>query len=156
VGSAVDQRPIHPRDGTSDGTAVGRWRSATDGFANWFVRSNSRRTIVVGGGRPGLFRHYLQNRWSASLAMSTDGSFPSRPRQFRIWGVTAEAIVGHLRQSVRHRIGGSDGTTDGTTPPSLMPKAFSGGLQLLVSGFVSGALRLVDSRLMDPLVVRRR
>src|SRR2546422_9849406 len=23
----------------------------------------------------------LQNRWSASLAMSTDGSFPSRPRQ---------------------------------------------------------------------------
>jgi hypothetical protein len=24
----------------------------------------------------------LQNRWSASLAMSTDGSFPSRPRQF--------------------------------------------------------------------------
>jgi hypothetical protein len=22
----------------------------------------------------------LQNRWSASLAMSTDGSFPSRPR----------------------------------------------------------------------------
>jgi hypothetical protein len=22
------------------------------------------------------------NRWSASLAMSTDGSFPSRPRQF--------------------------------------------------------------------------
>jgi hypothetical protein len=27
----------------------------------------------------------LQNRWSASLAMSTDGSFPSRPRQFRTW-----------------------------------------------------------------------
>src|SRR6202035_3808208 len=26
--------------------------------------------------------HGLQNRWSASLAMSTDGSFPSRPRQF--------------------------------------------------------------------------
>ena len=24
----------------------------------------------------------LQNRWSASLAMSTDGSFPSRPRHF--------------------------------------------------------------------------
>src|ERR1700730_1099252 len=24
----------------------------------------------------------LQNQWSASLAMSTDGSFPSRPRQF--------------------------------------------------------------------------
>jgi hypothetical protein len=24
----------------------------------------------------------LQNRWSASLAMSTDGSFRSRPRQF--------------------------------------------------------------------------
>jgi hypothetical protein len=31
----------------------------------------------------------LQNRWSASLAMSTDGSFPSRPRQFRIRPVTA-------------------------------------------------------------------
>src|SRR6202035_2578331 len=26
--------------------------------------------------------HGLQNRWSASLAMSTDGSFPSRPRHF--------------------------------------------------------------------------
>ena len=26
----------------------------------------------------------LQNRWSASLAMSTDGSFPSRPRQIPI------------------------------------------------------------------------
>jgi hypothetical protein len=25
----------------------------------------------------------LQNRWSASLAMSTDGSFPSRPRHFQ-------------------------------------------------------------------------
>jgi hypothetical protein len=26
----------------------------------------------------------LQNRWSASLAMSTDGSFPSRPRHFKL------------------------------------------------------------------------
>jgi hypothetical protein len=26
----------------------------------------------------------LQNRWSASLAMSTDGSFPSRPRHFQL------------------------------------------------------------------------
>jgi len=26
----------------------------------------------------------LQNRWSASLAMSTDGSFPSRPRHFEL------------------------------------------------------------------------
>jgi hypothetical protein len=36
----------------------------------------------------------LQNRWSASLAMSTDGSFPSRPRQFRIRLVTAAPGVG--------------------------------------------------------------
>jgi hypothetical protein len=29
----------------------------------------------------------LHNRWSASLAMSTDGSFPSRPRQLPLSGL---------------------------------------------------------------------
>src|SRR5213076_3084712 len=37
------------------------------------------RTVANAGGR---CARELQNRWSASLAMSTDGSFPSRPRQF--------------------------------------------------------------------------
>ncbi len=31
-----------------------------------------------------FYRDHLQNRWSASLAMSTDGSFPSRPRHFKL------------------------------------------------------------------------
>jgi hypothetical protein len=33
----------------------------------------------------------LQNRWSASPAMSTDGSFPSQPRQF----LNTNLIAGH-------------------------------------------------------------
>jgi hypothetical protein len=36
---------------------------------------------MVTCGRCGSSWDHLQNRWSASLAMSTDGSFPSRPRQ---------------------------------------------------------------------------
>jgi hypothetical protein len=47
----------------------------------------------------------LQNRWSASLAMSTDGSFPSRPRQFRIRGVTADPEpITDRRQPARRAI----------------------------------------------------
>jgi hypothetical protein len=45
------------------------------------LRPNSQRTNVAASGRRGRCGDYLQNRWSASLAMSTDGSFPSRPRQ---------------------------------------------------------------------------
>jgi hypothetical protein len=44
-----------------------------------------------------LHRYFveLQNRWSASLAISTDGSFPSRPRQFRIRPVAATGLPDH-------------------------------------------------------------
>ncbi len=42
----------------------------------------SEWTGLVAGGPFGRSCDHLQNRWSASLAMSTDGSFPSRPRQF--------------------------------------------------------------------------
>jgi hypothetical protein len=38
----------------------------------------TRRTLANVGER---CARELQNQWSASLAMSTDGSFPSRPRQ---------------------------------------------------------------------------
>jgi len=48
------------------------------------LKANSQRTDVAASGPNGRCRDYLQNRWSASLAMSTDGSFPSRPRQFWI------------------------------------------------------------------------
>src|SRR6266550_7132967 len=37
--------------------------------------------------------HGLQNRWSASLAMSTDGSFPSRPRQFSNLTLTSRPML---------------------------------------------------------------
>jgi hypothetical protein len=39
------------------------------------------RTVANAGGRCG---RQLQNQWSASLAMSTDGSFPSPPASFEL------------------------------------------------------------------------
>ncbi len=43
------------------------------------LQSELWRTVANAGERS---TRELQNQWSASLAMSTDGSFPSRPRQF--------------------------------------------------------------------------
>jgi hypothetical protein len=69
-------------DGVTDGIAHGHRRPTVDVYACCALRPNSQRTDVAASGRSGRYRDYLQNRWSASLAMSTDGSFPSRPRQF--------------------------------------------------------------------------
>ncbi len=46
--------------------------------------TKSERSPMDAGGGPGRSLLVLQNRWSASLAMSTDGSFPSRPRHFEL------------------------------------------------------------------------
>ncbi len=46
--------------------------------------SNSEQPMMGSGGRRGREFLVLQNRCSASLAMSRDGSFPSRPRQSQI------------------------------------------------------------------------
>src|ERR1700682_1698825 len=69
-------------DGTSDGKAVGRQRTTAEPFRPIALAPNSRRTTVVARGRHGGCRDHLQNRWSASLAMSTDGSFRWRPCHF--------------------------------------------------------------------------
>jgi hypothetical protein len=44
--------------------------------------STSKRTLANRAEPGGQRARELQNQWSASLAMSTDGSFPSRPRKF--------------------------------------------------------------------------
>src|ERR1700681_1663719 len=69
-------------DGTTDGKAVGRQRTTAEPFRPIALAPNSRWTTVVAPGRYGGCRDHLHNRWSASLAMSTEGSSPSRPRQF--------------------------------------------------------------------------
>jgi hypothetical protein len=69
-------------DGLSDGITTVRPRTTVDRLAKKTFRPNSRRTNRAQDGHSGRSRDHLQNRWSASLAMSTDGSFPSRPRQF--------------------------------------------------------------------------
>ena len=49
------------------------------------VREDSDVPILILSARGSVLKctfRELQNRWLASLAMSTDGSFPSRPRQF--------------------------------------------------------------------------
>jgi hypothetical protein len=69
-------------DGTTDGRGVGRRRTTVDDSACCAHAPNSRRTDVAAGERRGPCRDHLQNRWAASLAMSPNGSFPSRPRHF--------------------------------------------------------------------------
>jgi hypothetical protein len=54
------------------------------------------RTDALAYGRRGLFCDHLQNRWSASLAMSTDGSFPSRPRQYHLAGIVQSPATSGL------------------------------------------------------------
>ena len=57
------------------------------------------RTLANAGGR---CARELQNRWSASLAMSTDGSFPSRPRQFEFeTDATAVALCSETLATLR-------------------------------------------------------
>jgi hypothetical protein len=74
-------------DGTTDGIAVGRRWTIVDVRVGCALRPDSQWTDVAASGRRGRCGDYLQNRWSASLAMSTDGSFPSRPRQSRRAGI---------------------------------------------------------------------
>jgi len=91
VQSAICDRP-NAVDGISDGIAVGRGRTTVDGYALRTLMPNSQWTNVAASGRRGRCRDYLQNRWSASLAMSTDGSFPSRPRHVLL-GQEAVALL---------------------------------------------------------------
>jgi hypothetical protein len=75
---------IHFLTATTDGIGVGRGRTTVDAAPSGLLKLNSRQTDVVAGGHQGPSWHHVQNRWSASLAMSTDGSFPSRPRQLEL------------------------------------------------------------------------
>jgi hypothetical protein len=81
---ARDRLPNSWVDGTTDGIAIGRGRTTVDVTSKKVLTLNSRRTDLVIAGRRGRSRHHLQNRWSASLAISTDGSFPARPRQLSL------------------------------------------------------------------------
>ncbi len=71
-------------DGTTDGIAVSRRWTTMDVWSIASPGQNSPRIQVAASGPRGRCIDHLQNRWSASLAMSTDGSFPSRPRHFEL------------------------------------------------------------------------
>jgi hypothetical protein len=73
-------------DGISDGIGVGTPRTTPDASRGQSSSPNSQGNAAAYGGRHAHREDRLQNRWSASLAMSTDGSFPSRPRHCPLRG----------------------------------------------------------------------
>jgi hypothetical protein len=110
--------PLQSRhfDSNVDSNAGGPWRILANAGELLILAVNFKmnlgepwRTLANDG------RRELQNRWSASLAMSTDGSFPSRPRQFRIWRVTAEPSLGYWQESGGLASSPFDGLSDGVS-----------------------------------------
>ena len=69
---------------TQHGWAIASFGSGVDEIPNKIFETHDggENWNRIARERGGCRRDHLQNRWSASLAMSTDGSFPSRPPPF--------------------------------------------------------------------------